>query len=529
MSSRLAIALVVWALWSRSALADEPADRTRTFSLASCLATALERHPELAALKIRIEAERQAARAEYLPFEPRLDLRTTLRADRTPLVGPALSFLQPDADIDVRRWTAEVTAASLFPSGTELSLAFTHDLLTSSAVTEALNPRLGVGLELTVSQQLLRASSSAVNLLPVRAQELRAEEATGALRAREDEILRDIGQRYLVLARAGELLTVRKQALELASRFQELTEATIAGGNLSRLDRALAVEVVAERRVDVTQAEADLRRASFDLLNALRVRSPDELGADLILGAPAGDWPPPDEGVERSIERARQRSGRRAQLERQIDRLKTEIEIAEDANKSALRVFLSARLDTLSGSNACPEGVLPDGITPCFVPDEYEGTYDRAAVQLLTGRFFGIGVGIAGELPLDFHGARDARIAATARRISAIERDLENEDLAIAGLVQRLAREILDGRQVLRSTREVLALSDEALEAENTKFKNGRSTGFDVLNAQTIRLNVRIREVETRYALTRALLELRSLVGELTPDRASLFPSQGQN
>ena len=71
---------------------------------------------------------------------------------------------------------------------------------------------------------------------------------------------------------------------------------------------------------------------------------------------------------------------------------------------------------------------------------------------------------------------------------------------------------------------QTVQLAEAALEAEDTKLRAGRSTGFDVVRAQEKVIAALTQQTAARTQAALSLLRLRAFLVELGPEHAALYP-----
>ncbi|OGQ09332.1 MAG: hypothetical protein A2138_18550 [Deltaproteobacteria bacterium RBG_16_71_12] len=178
----------------------------------------------------------------------------------------------------------------------------------------------------------------------------------------------------------------------------------------------------------------------------------------------------------------------------------------------------------LAGTSACISGYLGDGITPCQVPEAYRGGMDRALQNLAAGQLYSVGLGVEGELPA-FWGPAAAAHDSAASDLAAAERDVEAAELRVAWQARRLLRDVEQRRALVQAATLNLTLASEALAAEETKLRAGRSTGFALLRAQELRVGAEVQLTEAKYQAAAANARLLTLMGRISPQQVSSAPS----
>lgn len=490
-----------------------PTATAAPLTLDAAVRAALAQRPELAAVQARIEARREAAAAAWGPFFPRLTLNALGHQARTPIAGPFSSYFQRDTTLSSQGLSLGVGLVEDLPTGTHLELRTDGGVSAYTFYAEALSPRWEPALKVKLSQELWRGLSPDVNLAPVAIAEAELGLEEAALVARAQAIALEVAEAWLDASRAAALVSQREASVGLAKQFETLTRQLIDGGSASRLDLALAVQTVAQRNADLAAAHADRDLTAARLGELLGAAVPVDGALPLAAPLPPVASPVPDLGAV--LVEATQASPQLQAARAALQRVRAAAPLAGEAWSPSVRLVIDGSVAGLAGTTTCTNGYLSDGLSPCHVPEEYRGGIDRAYGNLASGQLYAVGVGLEGELPT-FWGPGAAAERSSAADLAAAEAELRAAEQRIAWQARRLARDVEQRRTLLDAATANLTFATEALTAEETKMRGGRSTGFALLRAQELRVDAELQQTHARYQLAAATARVLTLMGRMT-------------
>jgi outer membrane protein TolC len=198
-----------------------------------------------------------------------------------------------------------------------------------------------------------------------------------------------------------------------------------------------------------------------------------------------------------------------------LQRTRAQAPLTKNAWAPDVRVVVDGSVSGVSGTTTCREGFLSDGITPCHVPDAYDGGFDKAAQNLADGQLYAVGVRLEGELPA-FPGPWLASHTSANADVDGAEADVAAVQQRLQWRARRLLRDVEQRQALLDAATANLQLAVDALDAEETKLRGGRSTGFALLRAQELRVGAAITQTDARYQLAAARARLFILMGQLS-------------
>ena len=482
-------------------------------ALEAAVRAALAQRPELAAAQARIESRREAAAAAYGPFFPRLTLSALGHQARSPIAGPFASYFQRDTTLSTQSMSLGLGVVEDLPTGTHLELRADGSVGAYTFYAEALSPRWQPGLSVKLSQELWRGIAPDVNLAPVAIAEAQLGMEEASLVAHAQAIALEVSEAWLDASRAAALVAQREASVGLAQQFETLTRQLIDGGSASRLDLALAVQTVAQRNADLAAAHADRDLTAARLGELLGAAAPADGALPNAAPLPPLASAVPD--LDAVLVEATQASPALQAARAAVLRVRAAAPLAGEAWSPSVRLVVDGSVAGLAGTTTCTNGYLSDGLSPCHVPEEYRGGVDRAFGNLASGQLYAVGVGLEGELPT-FWGPGAAAERSSAADLAAAEAELRAAEQRIAWQARRLARDVEQRRALLEAATANLAFATEALAAEETKMRGGRSTGFSLLRAQELRVDAELQQTHARYQLAAATARVLTLMGRMS-------------
>lgn len=376
------------------------------------------------------------------------------------------------------------------PSGTNVELNAGTTLNTSNRAPDQQDLRVG----LTVTQALLRGFGPAVNLARVRQAELETVASQYELQGFTEAVLAETEATYWQFALATRRLEIFDESLGLARRQQEEVTERIDVGVLAPTEAAAARAEVAQREQDLIDARSAMQQFRLQLLRLINPR--DEGLFTLEIAAVTNP-------VTSSLEPIRDLD----------DRVELARRHRPDVNEARLRLE-QQRLETVVTRN----GVLPR--LDLFVALGKTGFADSfgPAVRQLDGPTYDVTAGLEFSMWLGNRTAEARHDAALFSRRQAAEAVANIEQLARLD-VRLAATEVERAREQIGASAATRHLREEALRAEEERFRVGDSTSLLVAQAQRDLLESQIAEVESVVEYRLALIELYLAEGSLLSRR----------
>lgn len=382
------------------------------------------------------------------------------------------------------------------PTGTDLELGLTVDRTASDRAPEQQTARLGLSL----TQSLLRGFGPAVNLARIRQAELETAASRYELRGFIESLLAQTETAYWLHTLAQQRIRIFEESLEIARLQQQEVEDRIEIGVLPSTERASAEAEVAQREQALIDARSQLETLRLRLLRLMN--------------------PGPGDPLVRAVTTVSDPRTQTSAVDDIDDRITLALRSRPELAESRLRLD-QARLETIVTRN----GLLPrldfflalgksgyaDSFTDAF-RDLDEDSYDLAA-------------GLVFSTPIGNRAARARQRGALASRAQAVEA-IANLEQLVAFDVRIAAAEVDRARRQITASAATRMLREEALRAENERFRVGRSTSILIAQAQRDLLESQIAEVDALVAYRVSVIALHLAEGTLIERRGLAVPAE---
>lgn len=473
----------------RAGLLPPPADTLR-ISAAEAVLSALERNPDLLIQRRNPTLARAAVSEERAAFDPVLTAAATRDKSKTQ------RFLgsQPQPFELVSELTGyDAGLAIRLPTGTTLSLDAFINGSTSSIYASQYSGNVG----LTLTQSLLRGFGTAANLASLRRARLDLEISRSELRGFAELLVAATRAAYWRLYLAAEVVHIQEESLDLARRQREESLARVEVGRLAEVELAAVQAEVARRESALIDGQSAYEQARLDFLYLV-----DPVGR---ASAEAGGLP------EDPVPGAAASATAWSTLVIPVD---TPALPADTLDAVAIHeeVAVRYRPDLVQARLAYEQGRVEvartkNGLLPRldFFITLGRTTYAdafRDALPEVDSPFYNVNAGVTFEFPILDRGARAAAKQAEVSR-DQLEQALVNMNRLVRRDIRSGYVEVVRTRRQIDATRATRELEQANLDAEQEKFRVGRSTNLLVL------------QVQRDFILSR-LEEIRALVGHLT-------------
>ena len=430
------------------------------------------------------------------------------RGDFDPEVFADLEFRQEKAseidrgtgtrfDVESDRAAGSAGVRQTLPTGTDVELSVSQTRETSNRTPEQQDARLG----LTATQQLLRGSGVAVNLVRVRQAEIDTKVSQYELRGFTEALLAEVESTYWRCVLAEQRISIFEQSLAFARQQMRELEQRIELGDLPSIEAAAAKAEIARREQELIDAQSELAATRFRLLRLINppaFRRGQETHPELNL-----------------VSAARIKVG-------PLDDLPERLLLAEQSRPDLAEARLRLeqdRLETIVTRN----GLLPRlEVFIALGKTGFDNRFDRSFQKLEQDDSYDFAAGLSVSQPLDNRSARGLNRAAYAIRqqsAAAVEnlRQLIGLDVRLAAIELERARQQIDASAVTAE------LQQQTVAAEEERLNVGAGTALQVAQAQRDLLEANIAEVESIVAYRIALIELYVAEGSLLSRRGIEF------
>jgi HAE1 family hydrophobic/amphiphilic exporter-1 len=435
---------------------------------------AVENNPDLAVSRFDPsigDAQVAAARGAWTP-------NLVSGFQRNDQSQPSTNLFSGDEGIKTNVWTSNVGVSQLLPwgggtytAGLDASRTGTNSLLTS------LNPELGAGLTLTMSQPLLRDFK--IDAQRAFLETSRRNRELLGTRFRESTVNTTANAEvaYWSLVAAIALVDVQQRALDLALELERNNRARVDVGQSPPLDLVAARAEVAQRQENLIVARTTALQAE-DVLRTLIINpsSPDYwmFRLEPVDRAPVvGPMPDVDAAVRRALADRTDLSQTRTEI--QIN--ETNVALSKSQTLPDLRLQASYLGDGAGGTR-----LIRDGFLGPVIGSETT-SFGSTLGQVFSGDFPNWTIGMTFSYPLGNSTAEGNLARARLERDQSAAR-LRADEVAAVRQVRLAAIRLSQNRQRVDTTKLARELAEQRLDAEQRRFEVGMSTSFLVIQAQ---------------------------------------------
>jgi outer membrane protein TolC len=426
-------------------------------------------------------------------------------------------------------WDADVSQT--LPTGTRLAVGFSNSRSESSAGTAVEPVTFRTGVDVSVTQPLLRGFSldREIPRIDILRAEIGAESALHDTQVAIMKTIRDTEDAYWDLVQALKDYQVQRASLDLARTQMELTRRQIKAGVLAPSDQISAESTLASRELALVQAEGTIEAAADRLRRVLNL-PPGQWGAPLlpvdapgfesvvVTGLGIGPGVEPADGRAVAVDPNPPASLTATETAATAIDMEAAIRTAA-ANRPEIRQheldLERAALDTRQAENdRLPQLDLTLRYGLVGQDDAYGaalgqmGSFDaRAWSVFLTFSWAPLGRAAGGRIE-----AARASARATHIQLDQTLLDLRSEIRAASRLINTAARQV-------RAASRFRSLAERSLDAEQRKFLNGTSDNFKVAQRQEELSRARQAELAAVIAHKKALTGFYLATGELLDKR----------
>ncbi len=474
-----------------------------SLALHDAYALALTRNLDLQVGRYDLAAAQAGILQSVGIFDPKLDLG--INGDYTK--SPAATQLAGAQITESRNTGFSLGLSQLLPSGTTYSVNTRFNRSETNSTFFFLNPRWASDITLQVTQPLLNGFGTTVNRSGlVIARNSREQTAVG-LTLSVIGTVQQVENAYWDLVAARKAVEVKEQSLELAQRLLEETKERVRVGTSAPIDLVQSEAAVAARRQELITARNAAADAEDALKSVLGFDQPEEWTVHIETRDELAIEP-----LEVDLDTAIQAAlDRRPEIHRQmlaIEALRLNVDLAKNATLPRLDLAGSYGFAGLGG-----DLTVRDPQTGAVL-DTIPGGFDDAVRQLRDLDFPHWTVGVTFSLPL---GNNDAKAKLAQRRY-----ELEKGLVQLQALkqqvileVRRAVRGLEDGAASIDAAVASTRLAQRNLDAEHTKFANGLSTNYQVLQIQDDLAQAQLTELNARVAYRKALVAYEMATGTL--------------
>ncbi len=499
----------------------EPANGALNLTVEGAIVMALEHNQGLAVEEIAPGIKETFVASQRAVFDPVLVggyTWTQNRASSDLLVptqlqgGTNLSFASPaETGARVKSNAGNAGISEHLPTGTDISIGYApsrttqHNWANGGGLSAGADTTENAsGLQLEITQSLLRGAGLGVNLASLRQAKLSKLSSEYQLRGFVEDLVSQVEQTYWDCLLAKRKIAIFEKSLKVAEEQATEVEERIRVGKLAETERAAAASEVAQRRSSLIDARSALTTTRIRLMRLLNPSEEALRYTEVNLNTEPVMPEISLEYVEESVAVAKRMRPDLNQARLQIE--DDELELVKTKNGLLPKLDLFANLGQDLSRTA------------------YAETF-QVSREDLRDRNYSTQIGAQFSYPI---GNRAARAANTGAHLSR-KADLE----ALRNMTQLAEQDVRTAYvEVGRSQEQIAAtvatrkLQEQTLDAETEKFRIGRSTTLLVAQAQRDLLSAQINEVQAQASFLKAIVNLYAVEGSLLERRGVQCPGR---
>jgi len=441
----------------------------------------------------------------YSLFDPKFGM--TLTAGRTTIPQ---SNIVTSGVVALRNLneTANFSFSQMFQTGTRYTIAYTNFRQSSNNLRNILNPFLSSGLNVTLSQPLMKNFGFLPNRRPILIARNNRDISQYIFAQRLIAVVNQVQTLYWNMVFAREDIKVKQRSLDLATKTNEDNKRQVEIGTLAPIEVVKSESEIANRKEELIRAQFLLEQ--YDDQMKKYVSSFSDLSKITVAIDPTDKTLSPSDFKDFDLAQAVSYA---IEARPEIKQLKKDLENQEINVKYFRNQLLpSANLDLVYGGSGLAgqtRNFLPDG---SFLPGINTGWGDNLQ-SILGNDFPNYSASITVEIPItnraakaDFARANFSKYQAE-KRLSALEQQIALE-------VRNAHTELEMNRARIEAASKSRELAEKNLDAEQKKFQLGTSTIRFVLEEQRNLAVAQSNELQALVDFTKAKNNLDRAVGK---------------
>jgi outer membrane protein TolC len=402
---------------------------------------------------------------------------------------------------DSQSWSAGL-AQNVWWGGGNYTVNWTNSRLSTTSESSTFNPRFNSGLQARFTQPILRNFKIDNTRAQILTNEISQDISELNLSASEVSVLAQVRNAYWELVYAREAVEAAQQSLELATKLVGDNRARVEIGTMAPIDVVQAQAEEANRRQQLVSAQATLRNNELMLKQLIVSGTDDELWRATIVPVDQPVVTPQPLDLEAAVSNALSRRTDLAVTKKNLE--STDITLRALHNQTLPDLNLIGQYN-LSGQGGT--SIERDRLTGDIL-NTFPGGYGDAlrAITGLDAPQWNIQLQFAYPLGTS---AQQANVARQRLLRQQTEASLKASELQIATEVTAAALAVRNSLESLQAATVSRELSEQRLQAVQSKFDVGMSTNFEVVQAQRDLNDARNSELRQQLNYQRALVDFQ--------------------
>jgi HAE1 family hydrophobic/amphiphilic exporter-1 len=419
--------------------------------------------------------------------------------------SPAATALEGALITESRNTRFSAQLDQLLPTGTYLRLDTTARRGETNSTFFFVNPRWNMDVSLFIRQPLLNGFGTLFNRAGIVIAKNNRERSAEAFEILVVRTLQVVENSYWDLVATRRAVAVSEQSLELAQRLLAETEERVKVGTSAPIDTVQSEAGVAQRRQTLIAARNGSSNTEDALKAVLGFDSPDEWLVEIDT-VESYEFSPLEVDLREAIETALERRPEIREKRLELERLEYNEKLARHDVLPSLDVEGAYGFSGIGG----PVRVTGPGGQEIII----DGGFQDAWTQVKNGEFDNWRLGANFSVPI---GNNDAQGRLAQRRF-----EKQRGMVEMAALKQEIIRQVRvsvraleDGAAQVDASLAARDLAERNLEAEETKFANGLSTNYQVLEIQEDLARARLNLIQAYLDYRKAIAGYRVATGTL--------------
>jgi len=392
--------------------------------------------------------------------------------------------------------------------GTTYGVSWTAAHTNSNSILNSFNPLLQSGLNLTVSQPLVRNLAIDPARQQLATSRINRDIADTSLREKVVTTVANTKAAYWNLASARAAVAARQSSLDLAQELVRVNKAKVDVGQSPPLDLVSAeAEVAADQeqliiaQTAVKQAEDQLRLLLFDPTD----RAVWNLSLELLDSPPVATVAP---DVDAAVTTALRDRTDLQRARKDIETAQTTLKFTQNQKLPDVRLNASYSANALGGTQVLRD--FSTGFPGTLIGAGTSTPFGNVLNQLFSVNYPTWTAGVSVSYPIG-ESAEEANYAKARLQRTQSDERLKSAEGRVIQQVRNAAWNIEMNAKRIETTRAARELADQRLDAERKRFEVGMSTSFLVIQAQRDLAQARTNELSAVLAYDLSLVEFEAI------------------
>lgn len=438
-----------------------------------------------------------ASRATYLPT---LTSNIGNRNANTPNSSALAGGLRTTSE--QQSWSGGLSKA-MWRGGGQYNIQWTNNRNSTSDTNSTCNPCFNSGFQASFTQPLLRNRAIDANRAAIRTNEISQQIAELNLSASEVSILAQVRNAYWELSYAREAVAAAQGSLDLATKLVTDNRSRVEIGTMAPIDVVQARAEEATRRQQLVTAQATLRNNELALKRLIVSGTDDDLWRATIVPSDRPTITAQPLDLEAAVRTALSQRTDLTITKKNLQSTDIQLQNLENQTKPGLDLVGSLDLAGRAGvSRAVRNPITGEFEVPpaggYFDTLQSLGTFDAPTWNVRLNFTYPLGTSAA-----------KANFARQRLLRQQTESAVKTTELLIATEVTAAALAVRNSLEAMQAATVSRELSEQRLDAVQSKFEVGMATNYEVVQAQRDLNDARNSELRQQLNYQRALVDFQ--------------------